>query len=220
MTEFIQKPLGGERSLGARLRSAREFKQIDPVLAAKKIGIRLEYLLAIEEDNLEKLPAGLYSRNYIKKYGRLLGLPASEVKKLLDDQLKSINTENDPFSQKVVNRKEFANFPKLLRNLALLIIFLACLSYLAFYFKKIVWPPELNIWQPTGNLKTSETLIEVQGQTEPEAEVRINGENILSDKHGIFSITVHLKKGLNNITVSAKKKYSREAILERQILVE
>ncbi len=220
MAEFTRKSLGEDRGLGARLRGAREFQQIDPAVAAKKIGIRLEYLLAIEDDHFEKLPAGLYSRNYVKKYGRLLGFSSSEIKKLLDEQLKSVNTENDPFSQKVVNRKEFANFPKLLRALTLFIILLACLSYLAFYFKKIVWPPELSIWQPTGNLKTTAATIDIQGQTEPEAEVRINGENILSDKQGVFTITVNLKKGLNNITISAKKKYSREAMVERQILVE
>jgi hypothetical protein len=97
---------------------------------------------------------------------------------------------------------------------------LACLAYLGFYLKRIVSAPDLTVWEPAGNLKTTSTVWEINGQSEPEAEIRINGEEVLSAKNGDFSLLVNLKKGLNNITISAKKKHSSEAIIERQILVE
>jgi len=220
MTEFTKKSLGGNHGLGARLKAARELRQINPEVAARRLNIRLEYLLAIEEDRFGALPAGLYSKNYIKEYAALVGLPAAEIKKWLSDNLETINENNDPFSQKIVRRQEFIVFPKLIRNLALILVFVACLLYLGFYFKKIVFPPELIIYQPDKNLKISENFIEIKGTTEPEAELSINGEAILNTNKGNFSTVINLKKGVNNIVVTAKKKYSGEASVLRQILVE
>ncbi|MGI5826880.1 MAG: helix-turn-helix domain-containing protein [Patescibacteria group bacterium] len=220
MAEFTRKSLNNKSSLGTRLRETRELKQVDVALAAKKLGIRLEYLLALEEDRFDRLPAGLYGRNYVKKYGRWLGFPSSEINKWLIEQEKNAGPGVDPFSQKIVAKKEFANFPKLIRNLVLILILLAFLGYLAFYLTRIVSAPELVIFEPANNLKTTSTVWEISGHSEPEAEIRINGEEVLSMKNGDFSLVVNLKKGLNNITVSAKKKHSSEAVVERQILVE
>lgn len=220
MTEFTRKPLNYSHGLGARLKAARELRQINIEAAAHRLNIRLEYLLAIEEDRFDHLPAGLYSKNYIKEYAALVGLPANEIKKWLSENLEIINQTNDPFSQKVVRRQEFIVFPKLIKNLILIFIFLACLLYLGFYFKKIVFPPQLIVYQPDKNLKISENFIEIKGTTEPEAELNINGETILNTNQGNFSTVVNLKKGVNNIVITAKKKYSGEASVLRQILVE
>jgi cytoskeletal protein RodZ len=220
MTEFTKKSLSYSHGLGARLKAARELRQIKPEVAARRLNIRLEYLIAIEEDRFDHLPAGLYSKNYIKEYALLLGLPMTEIKKWLSDNLEIINEVNDPFSQKIVRRQEFIVFPKLIKNIALILVFLACLLYLALYFKKIVFPPELIIYQPDKNLKISENFIEVKGTTEPEAELSINGEAILNTNRGNFSTIINLKRGVNNIVITAKKKYSSEASVLRQILVE
>jgi hypothetical protein len=60
----------------------------------------------------------------------------------------------------------------------------------------------------------------VVGETEAEAELKINGEMILSNNNGNFSQTINLKSGLNNIIISTKKKYSQENIIIKQVLVE
>ncbi len=219
MTEFTKKHLSGV-GLGAKLKAARELRQINLEVAARRLNIRLEYLLAIEGDRFDRLPAGLYSKNYIKDYAALLGFSATETKKWITENLEIMNETQDPFSQKIVRRQEFMVFPKLIKNITLILIFLACLLYLAFYFKKIIFPPELNVYRPDKNLKISENYIEIKGITEPEAELSINGEAILNTNRGNFSTTINLKRGLNSIIIKAKKKYSSEAIILRQILVE
>lgn len=220
MTEFTKKNLGGNNGLGAKLKAARELRQINPEVVAHRLNIRLEYILAIESDHFSLLPAGLYSKNYIKDYAALLGFPPTEIKKWLDENLEIANETSDPFSQKIVRRKEFIVFPKLIKNLILALVFLACLFYLAFYLKKIIFPPFLDIYQPKTNLKISENFIEIKGTTEPEAEVSINGETILNTSRGNFSSIINLKKGVNNLVIKAKKKYSGEATVIRQVLVE
>ncbi len=219
MTEFTKKNLN-DNGLGAKLKAARELRQINLEVAARRLNIRLEYLLAIEGGRFDRLPAGLYSKNYIKDYAALLGFPANETKKWIADNLEITNETINPFSQKIVRRKEFMVFPKLIKNLILASVFLACLLYLAFYFKKIIFPPFLEVYQPSKNIKISENFIKIKGITEPEAELSINGETILNTSRGDFSTSINLKKGVNNIVIKAKKKYSGEALILRQILVE
>jgi hypothetical protein len=55
--------------------------------------------------------------------------------------------------------------------------------------------------------------------TEPEAEVMINGELVLTNTAGYFIKKINLKSGLNTISISAQKKYSRKNLVEKKILV-
>jgi len=219
MTEFIKKSLNHD-GLGSKLKEVRELKKLSPELVAKKLNINLKYLLDIEDDRFDRLPAGLYSKNYVKEYAKLLGFPSVEIKKWLKHNLELVNENNDPFSQKVLSRKQFIAFPRIIKNVLLSLLFLACLLYLGSYFKKIVFPPKLEIYQPDKNLKISGNSIEVTGKTETEAEVQINGETVLNNNNGYFSTNINLKKGVNNILIKAQKKYSSESTVLRQILVE
>ena len=219
MTEFVKKSLN-HHGLGFRLKEVREQKLLSPKMVAQKLNINLQYLLDIESDRFDRLPAGLYSKNYIREYAKLLGFPPAEIKKWLKQNLEQINENSDPFSQKVLSRKQFIAFPRLTKNILLSLLFLACLLYLGLYFKKIVFPPKLEIYQPDRNLKISENFIEIRGKTEAEAEVQINGETVLNNNNGYFSTNINLKKGVNNILIKAQKKYSSENTVLRQILVE
>jgi cytoskeletal protein RodZ len=212
--------IGRGQRLGAILKAAREDKHTTLETAARKLNIRLEYLLAIEDGRFDHLPSGLYAKNYLKKYASFVGIPLAEINSWLTENTETTSSENDPFSKKVVQRKEFIVFPKLFRNLLLFLVFLACLLYLAIYFKKVVAAPKLIIYQPVKDLKTTENRLEIKGETEPEAEININGEAILNTDQGKFSTFINLKKGINDITITAKKKYSGEASVLRQILVE
>ena len=219
MTAFIPKKLNRSESLGEKLRQARFLKKLDLNQIAKKINIRTEYLLALEEDRYDKLPAGLYGKNFIKEYAAYLGLNIKEVLNDWDKQILSSSPDN-PFSRKILARNKFIIFPRIIRNLLIIGAIAFCFLYLIVYFKKIVLAPELIITQPTSNLALTSTNITISGQTEKEAEVTINGEIVLNNNAGNFSQTINLKKGLNNIIIKAKKKYSREQTVTRQILVE
>lgn len=219
MTAFTPKKINCSEGLGEKLQQTRLFKNLKIEEIAKKIGIRPEYLIALEEERFEKLPAGLYGKNFIKEYAHFLGLNEKEVLAAWEEQA-SNNSPEDPFSRKILASHKFIIFPRIIRNLLIISAITFCFLYLIFYFKQIVLPPELIITKPETNLSLSATNIEISGQTEDEAEVTINGELVLNNHEGYFSQTVNLKKGLNNIIIKAKKKYSREQIVTRQILVE
>ena len=216
MTAFIPKKLPLEETPGEKLRQARRYKNLKIEDIAKRLNIRAEYLMALEEERFDRLPAGLYGKNFLKEYAAYLGLNPRELLKGLDEQVGQ--TEN-PFSQKVVNKHKFIIFPKILRTTAIIIAVLICFLYLVFYFKKIVYPPFLQIISPEKNMLIASSSILVSGVTEPEAEVQINGQTVLNNNNGHFSQAVDLKAGLNNIIITAQKKYSQEETVIRQILV-
>ena len=219
MNSFVPKKIITEDSWGEELRRARNFKNLSLETVAEKLKIRREYLLALETEDLDLLPAGLYAKNYLKKYAEFLEVDLSSHPSLLSDLQDELKS-TDPFSQKILKKSRLRVFPKIIRNIIISLAIIICFLYLIFYFNKIILPPKLILLQPDSDLSVQESSLMVIGQTEKEAEIKINGELILSDTNGDFSKLVDLKKGVNTIEVSAKKKYSRENVIIRQILVE
>lgn len=219
MPTFTPKKLALEDTIGEKLRQARHNRQLNIEPIAKRLKIRAEYLIAMEDERFDKLPAGLYGKNFLKEYALFLGLKPPDLFKDLDDKLFGEENSN-PFSQKVLKSRKLLVWPKIIKNILIAAAILICFLYLIFYFKNIVTAPDLIITQPDKNILTKANTITILGQTEPEAEVRINGEIVLNNNKGVFSQTVNLKKGLNSLTISAQKKYSRAQLITRQILVE
>ena len=222
LEEFTKKNLDQENLLflGHKLKEIREKEGLPLERLAQRLTIRLDYLRAIENDECYKLPSGLYGKNYVKRYAKLLKIPNHEILSYINQKWPKSEIITDPFSKKIVDKKYFIVFTKLIRNALLLLAALACFSYLIFYLKKTIFPPELVVWQPETNIKTTNNYIKIKGWTENEASVSINGETVLTDKNGYFTELINLKKGLNNLTITAQKKYGQDSTLTRQILVE
>lgn len=216
MSEF-NFPLEKEAP-GIKLKKSREAKKIEIEEAAKHLHIRKEYLVALENDQYELLPSGLYGRQFLKKYCRLLKLSYKKI--LADSPLSETELNNNPFSQKIPKARNFLVFPQLAKNLMLLFLFLILILYLLFYFKQLNSPPKLIIEYPEKNLVTNSYLLTIKGLSDPETEIIINGNVIMSAQDGSFNKDIQLKSGLNTINISAKKKHGQDISIQRQILVE
>ena len=202
---------------GNKLRLSREAKNISLEQAAKHLRIRKDYLKALEDDQYDLIPNGLYGKQFLKKYCYLLKL---NYKQILAASPLSDDSIIDPFSKKIPRTRNFLVFPKLIRNIALILVFLIFLLYLLFYFKQLSSPPQLIIEYPEKNLVTNSYSITVKGLSDPETEIIINGSVIMSNQNGSFTKDIQLKSGLNTINISAKKKHGRAINTQRQILVE
>ncbi|MFA5024727.1 MAG: hypothetical protein WC523_07315, partial [Patescibacteria group bacterium] len=167
------------------------------------------------------LPGGIYGKIFLKKYINFLGLDYKNiVKNFVKERKIYLSDADDVFSKKVIKRHKLIIFPKVFRNILIVLAIITCVLYLGIYLKKITAAPRLEIIEPAGNQVQKELSVNIQGETEPESEVAINGQTVLIDKRGMFFQTIVLKRGVNIIVVKAKKKYSREQTVTRQILVE
>jgi len=218
MTGFTLKTLGPEQKSGEKLKTARLKKRMSLEEASKRLKIRLEYLAALEQEEYGQLPSGLYGRKFLKEYCRFLNLDYKRILALTP--LNEDREDGNPFSKKILRRHKFLIFPKLVRNLIFIILFLTCILYLLIYFRRLISPPNLSVEYPDKNLVTTELILQVRGQSDPETEIKINNTSIMSAQDGSFSQEIKLKQGLNKLTISAKKKYGQENVIQRQILVE
>lgn len=73
--------------VGTTLRELRTSRGIALEEVARVTRIGKGYLLAIEEDRLDKLPSGAYSRGFVRQYAQFLGLGEAEIAALLDPPL-------------------------------------------------------------------------------------------------------------------------------------
>ena len=225
MNEFRPtKILSASEIVAEELCRRRQEKDLKLKDIAQKLNIKYEYLEALENGEYNKLPAGVYGKNFLKEYAAYLGLNSRKLLKELETDRSWSGAEKGRgiFSQQVAKKHNFIVVPKLIRSFVIVVVVLALFVYLGFCLKKIISPPRLEIIEPLDNSVTSNNFTVVFGKTEPEAEVKVNGEPVAlssGEKESFFTEKINLKSGLNIITITAKKKYGRGAVLYRQILV-
>lgn len=223
MNPFVSNKLFlDSETVSERLRRARQEKKIKLKQVAKKININYKYLDALEKGNYNKLPKGVYCKNFLKEYAFFLGLDSLELIKdyEIETSVYQPRENKDFFSQQLAKKQYFWATPNVIKNLLIIFIITICFIYLGFRLNKIISAPNLLIFNPTDNFITKQSIIEVSGNTEIEVKVTINNETILSDIHGNFTKTINLRNGLNIITIKANKKYGKSKTIIKKVLVE
>lgn len=209
-----------EETVAEDLQAARKEKNITLDAASKKIGVNPDYLTALENCDYSSLPSGLYANKFLHQYCTFLGLNYERVaKKYQREKGTAALEKNGVFSKKKIRKIELVIFPKILRNILLIIVITAFFSYLGYYLLKTFSLPVVEIYQPPDNLVTTDSFVNVIGRTDTKTQIDINNIQVLKDNSGNFQERVDLKKGINNIVISAQNKYSRKKIIQKQVLV-
>ena len=66
-------------SIGETLRRERERRNIELDQVSRELKISPRFLEAIEEENFERLPAGVFAKSFVRQYARMLGLDEDEA---------------------------------------------------------------------------------------------------------------------------------------------
>jgi cytoskeleton protein RodZ len=72
----------GAETLGARLRAAREARNLTPRELSDVTRITRRHLEAIEADDYKQLPGGIFNRSFVKSYARAVGFDEQEALRL------------------------------------------------------------------------------------------------------------------------------------------
>ncbi len=220
MDAFEKKALETPRRVCVRLKELREAKKITLIEVARRTRISQKYLEAIESCQFDRIPFGtIYQKNFIKRYAEALGIaPGPYVEQFYAEEILPKETPA-PLSIQAEERERFSNLPQLLRSLVLSAVTLLLIGYLGVQVKKSIEPPALSISSPPdGFVATNETLL-VQGSTEHEAQVSINGQDIVTDGNGQFTEQLYLSSGVNTIVVTAKKKHGKATTETRHVIL-
>lgn len=220
---FETKKLEAIQTLAELLVHAREQSGKTVADAAQVLQISPLYIEALESGEYQKLPCYVYTRNFVKKYGKWLKLNLKSLVETFDQewQLFTKMQTSLPLPEKqTINRTDFWKMPRWFRWVGASLVVTAMLSYLGHELYSLRQAPMLVVDTPQEEMVTDRQLVQITGATEPEVEISINQQTILSDSDGNFSEMVALQPGLNLIEVSAKKKYSDEATVYRKIIVD
>jgi cytoskeletal protein RodZ len=215
---FKTKKIKKAKRLCLRLKEAREATGMSIDEMAKKTRLDKKYIEALEACSFDKLPDGnIYKKQFIKTYLRVLDINASSyLFQFMNEE--SENNAKHSHPSKIPTAKHFQNLP-LIARYGLLFFMAACLiGYLRIQVKRMVEPPNLEIFSPANGEIVKEKTIFVQGQTDKEVAVTINGQPIASNIDGKFNEKIDLSDGVNTITVAAKRKHGKIIEITRHVV--
>lgn len=218
MSIFCFKKLSPPVRLGERLRRAREAADFNLAQAAANCNVPEKYLAALESNRFTELPkAKVYRLSYLSEYARLLKL---KEKPLFIQFIKEGGLKDLPeVSPEPSAKQPRISWPLLARNLFLAAGVLLLLGYLGWQVRNVLQPPRLEIFFPPEGYVTNKANITLEGETEKECRLTVNGGEITVNDQGRFQPTIDLTNGVNTIIITATKKHGKTATITRHVVV-
>jgi len=208
-----------------RLKQARIKRGITLDILAEQTRINKIYLKALEECRIEAIPvAPIYIKQYIRQYAKAVGLAEKELLRGFGFenqwQSKAHTKQTKPHPSPIPTNRSFLNIPKLARAMALTGITGAFVIVMVLQLLHFLEPPTLTVVNPPDGFVTSESVIAIQGYTEKEVTININGTPIQNDEAGFFQTKIPLQKGVNTIAIQATKRSGKQATDVRTVVRE
>lgn len=219
MTILCYKKVIPPMRFGEKIKKTREEKQIEIKTLAKLTRIPEKYLIAIEESTFNILPKAKAHRiAYVRSIAKALLLPADECLTQFEKEL-GLEDTHLPHPLSGIRMFPFSSISIFLRNLtagALVIVFA---GYLVWQVKGVLQPPKLSVFSPTEGHIVSSPRITIQGETEKESRLTVNGMEIMISEQGKFAADIDLSHGVNTIEISATKKHGKTTTIIRHVVV-
>jgi len=219
MSIFCFKKLTSPKLIGERLKEAREQKNWSVADTYLQTHIPEKYLLAIEKGDFKNLPlANAHRLAYIKKYALTVNL---NPKELLCQFGKESGLDNYKLTHPhcTLKIKPYNSIFVWTQKISVALIVFCFIGYLAWQINFILRPPTLLIFSPEEGHVSSKLSTIIQGKTDKEVLLNINGKDAIVNEHGQFETEVDLSKGINTITISATKKHGKTTAITRHVIV-
>lgn len=220
MSVFCYKNLALADRLGECFQKRRENLRLNIEELAGRTRIAPKHLLALEQSNFTQLPrAKAFRLAYVREYAAALGLKG-------DDCVRQFTREDGlsdvPFlhPHRAIREFRFASISLFLRNALALGGVMLFAGYLLWQVRGVLEPPRLVVYSPVeGSLSHAPATL-VQGETEPETRLSVNGQVIMTNDKGAFETKIDLSGGTNTVIITAEKKHGKTATVTRHIVMQ
>lgn len=204
---------------GQKLREKRLSKGLTIEQVSKETKIRTSYITAIEKGDYQRLPASTYIQGFIRNYAKYLELNENDTlaifRREFDEDAafavlpKGLVKEDFP-----IKRIKVADTVKILVLLAIVL-----LGYILFQYRFAIISPPLEVSTPKdGTIVLSRTVV-VSGNTDSNATVFVNNDNVSLDRNGNFKKSITVFPGKITVKIRAINYFGKEKIIERHIEV-
>ncbi|MFH0969517.1 MAG: RodZ domain-containing protein [Patescibacteria group bacterium] len=211
---FVKKNVG-TLTLGERLSKIRSEKRITLGEVSKGTRIQARYLEYLENGQYDKLPADVYVKGFLRSYAQYLGTDENYLIKLYEREREiHKNVKKEKPRKSLFDPIKFSGLaitPKII--FAILIVFFIGLGFFYLYRELSIFisSPRLVIMEPAENFSTADKTIKIEGITEKDAKLSINGQQTIIDENGKFSEVLILQPGLNSITIKSVNRFEKES---------
>ena len=115
--------------------------------------------------------------------------------------------------------RPLSSITNILKNVSVAVLVIGFLTYLIWQLNGILQPPKLVIFTPSDGYISNHLTTLVQGETDKEVRLDVNGKEIMANGQGKFEAVVDLSNGINTITISATKKHGKTTTITRHVIV-
>ena len=200
-------------SVGKLLKDAREKKKISLRDVEKRIKVREQFILALEEDRWDSFTSRIYIMGILKNYARFLGLDERKILAFFRREYERI--EEIKFKEKVSTTYLSSDSKKSI-IVGFVLICILLVGYFSFQLFLFLKPPVIQIISPQNTAFKREQTIKIVGKTEKEAVITIMGERIYQNKEGIFEYILPLTKKENILSIDVVGANGKKTMLERK----
>jgi len=204
-------------TLGEKIRHLREDRRITILEASRGTKIQVRYLEFLEAGDYDSLPADVYVRGFLRSYGDFLGVDERILVKLYekekgirDNMARSRNPVRNNQLASPVNISSFVFTPKKLAIVLLGLVVVSAIFYLYREVGSFSNDPRLIIFSPANNSEINGNSVVIDGVTDKDSKLFINGQAILVDDDGRFREEITLQSGVNTISVHSENKFGKE----------
>lgn len=186
------------KTAGYFLKTKREKLNLNLESISKKLKIDVKYLKALENDDYSVFDSKVIARGFLIKYAKLLGLDINKLEAFWRRDFK-IEEKTNPFKKK--NKRYLSHNAVLISFFSGILLIAMLVGYVRYFsFKR---PPKIEVISPQNKEQVTKSVILLEGQTSPEAELYLNNSPIPVNKEGYFKENIYLSPGVNNLTLTA-----------------
>lgn len=212
---FSLRKIKTDITLGQRLKRARTRKKVSLVDAEIDTKIRGKFLLALEEDNWKNLPADAYTKGFVLRYAKYLGLDTDKVilQYQKEKNMRFAKDEDHILPQRSIKEVKFILTPRIFIPVFIGSFLIAVFGYITYQVYGFAAAPALMVMSPNDNAVFEQDVIEIKGVTDQTARVFVNQNQIQVASDGKFTAEYKLQKGANVIEVKSQGKTEKEKAL-------
>lgn len=219
---FTTKKVEGSVTLSEKLAEIRKANNVSLDLLSDKTKISKKFLVYLEEGKLEKMPAEIYVKGFLKKIAEFYNVDVRTFLRLYEkEDVIRRNIDRSLYPPFNLNKAPtFIITPRTITLAAAGIIAALFFIFLSYQLSSVVNGPELIIESPVDGFTTDKTPVLVSGTVkDSDAAVSINNETI-NLKEGKISELINLNPGVNIIKISATNKFKRTREVTRRIILQ
>jgi len=205
------------KTAGQLLQEKRLLKELTIKDLADKIKVKPEYLIALEESDYLTLPSATATKGFLRNYARVLHLnPDTLVAMFRRDFEEGEKGEIVPrgLVEPVARKPRLLSANLILAGIALF-IFLGFLGFQLFSWWSL---PSLKIIQPENGEVYGEKVT-FRGTTDSDAVVEINGQKVLVDQNGQFTLDLIFASGTHSVVIKVENRQGKSRLEKRTFQV-